>query len=190
MSTRTYRPRLSVLALAGLLATACSDPAVIPPETRLTASLTEELDPAAVSPGDSVTARLAGNLRAGDRVLLEKGTPIHGTVTAVQQSEGRWPTVLNLDFTSVEVAGEQHVLVARVEGVEARVRGEETAGGDGLIGDVARGRAGAALVRPEIQQEPGTSVVLGTEAEDGYLPRGARIQLLVLEQLELPAPDD
>lgn len=183
------RPHLLVLVLAGLLASGCSDPAVIPPDTRLTASLTGELDPAAASPGDTVTARLAGNLQAGDRVLLEKGTPIHGTVTAVQESEGRWPTVVNLAFTGLEVAGERHDLVSRVESVEARVRGEETAGAEGLIGDVARGRAGASLVQPEIQQEAGTSVVLGTEAEDGYLPEGARIELLVLERLEVPPPD-
>lgn len=186
---RRVRPSSFLLAFAGLLAAACSDPAVLPPETRLVANLTAELDPGEASAGDSLTAELAGDLRAGERVLLEKGTRIHGVVTAVQESEGRWPTVVNLEFTSLETAGERHRLVSRVESVEARVRGEEAGGGEGLIGDVAEGRAGAALVRPEIQKEPGTSVVLGTEAEDGYLPAGARIELLVVERLEVPPPD-
>lgn len=181
---------LATAALAAVLASACSDPAVLPPETRLVASLTTELDPDSASVGDSLTAELAGDLEAGDRVLLREGTPIHGTVTALQASEGRWPAVVKLDFTALEVAGERHGLSSRVAGVEARIRGGEDDGGvgDGLIGDVAEGRSGAALVRPQVQKKPGTSVVVGTEAERGYLPAGARIELVVTERLEVPAP--
>lgn len=183
----------TVAVLAVALAAGCSDTATIPPETRLVANLTAELDPDSVSVGDSVSAELAGNLEAGDRVLLEKGTPIHGTVTALQESEGRWPAVVNLDFTSLEVAGERHVLSSRVASAEARVRGgedgSEAATGDGLIGSVAEGRSGAALVRPQVQKEPGTSVVVGTEADSGFLPAGARIELVVTELLEVPSPD-
>lgn len=187
---RSARLPAIAAALAAVLATACSDPAVLPPDTRLVASLTTELDPDSVSVGDSLTAELAGDLEAGDRTLLEEGTPIHGTVTALQASEGRWPAVVKLDFTALEVAGERHALSSRVEGVEARIRGGGDDGGvgDGLIGDVAEGRSGAALVRPQIQKEPGTSVVVGTEAEHGYLPAGARIEIVVTERLEVPAP--
>lgn len=187
---RSVRLPAIAAALAAVLATACSDPAVLPPDTRLVASLTTELDPESASVGDSLTAELAGDLEAGDRTLLEEGTPIHGTVTALQASEGRWPAVVKLDFTALEVAGERHALSSRVEGVEARIRGGGDDGGvgDGLIGDVAEGRSGAALVRPQIQKEPGTSVVVGTEAERGYLPAGARIEIVVTERLEVPAP--
>lgn len=177
-------------ALVALLAAACADPAVLPPETRLVANLTAELDPDSASVGDSLTAELAADLVAGDRVLLEEGTPIHGTVTAFQPSEGRWPAVVNLHFTALEVAGGRHPVSSRVGSVEARVRGGggDGAVGDGLIGDVAEGRSGAALVRPRIQKEPGTSVVVGTEAESGYLPEGARIEIVLTERAEVPRP--
>lgn len=188
--TRDVPQLATAAALVALLASACSDPAVLPPETRLVANLTAELDPDSASVGDSLTAELAADLMAGDRVLLEEGTPIHGTVTALQPSEGRWPAVVNLHFTALEVAGERHPLSSRVASVEARVRGggDDAAVGDGLIGDVAEGRSGAALVRPQIQKEPGTSVVVGTEAENGYLPEGARIELVVTARTEVPAP--
>lgn len=187
---RSVAAPAAAAALAVVLASACSDPAVLPPDTRLVASLTAELDPGSASPGDSVTAELAGDLQAGDRVLLEEGTPIHGVVTAVQASEGRWPAVVKLDFTALEVAGERHALSSRVESAEARVRGGGESGtGDGLVGTVAEGRSGTALVRPRVQKEPGTSVVVGTEAARGYLPAGARIALVVTERLEVPRPD-
>lgn len=182
----------SAVALVAALAAACSDTVSIPAETRLVADLTAELDPDSVSAGDSVSAELAGNLEAGDRVLLEKGTRIHGAVTAVQASGGRWPAVVSLAFTSLEVAGERRALSSRVASVEARIRGDgdedEAVTGDGLIGTVAEGRSGAALVRPHVQKEPGTPVVLGTADESGFLPAGARIELAVTDLLEVPSP--
>lgn len=174
------------VVLVASLAAACSETVPIPPETRLVASLAAELDPESASAGDSLTATLAGDLRAGDEVLLREGTAIHGVVTAVQESGGRWPAVVKIDFTSLEHAGETHELSARVESVEAETRGDDAAGGDGLIGSVVEGRSGAAMVQPEVQREPGTSVALGTEAERGYLPEGARVEIVVLRRLEVP----
>lgn len=186
---------LAVLAalFAGGLA-ACSDTVVVPAETRLVAAMSAELDPDSVEVGDSVTAALAGNLEAGDRVLMAKGTRFHGTVTAVQEAEGRWPTVLNLHFVEVEVDGARDSLSTRLVAVDAATRGSDGGGGDetgeGLVGTVASGRNAAAMVRPDVQKEPGSSVVLGTAAARGYLPEGARIELELTAPLEVPPPGD
>lgn len=195
MDTRRHETPIAatlVLVLAAGLA-ACSDTVTIPPQTRLVASMSAELDPESAAVGDSVTVELAGDLRGENGVLLEKGTLIHGTVTAVQEQQGQWPLVVTLDFTHVEVSGTRHALASRVTSVDAETRSSddsEAAATGGLVGSVVAGRQGAAMVRPDIRKKAGTPVALGTAATTGYLPAGARVELEVTETLELPGPAD
>lgn len=185
----------AALALALGAVAACSGDVTVPPETVLVAEMDGRLDPDSVSAGDSVHARLAGNLQGRDGgVLLEEGTPIHGTVTAVQRAEGRWPAILRLAFTQVEVAGERHPLSARVRSVEAESRpgsGDDDATvGRGLLGEPLSGRAAGPLLRSSMSGTSGTLVAMGTTARLAYLPDGGRLELVVTSPLEVPPPGD
>lgn len=184
-------PRTLAAALAALLLAACSDAVTLPQGTRLVASLDGAVHPDSVSVGDTVRARLAGNLEGGEGVLMVEGTPLVGTVTAVQRAQGQWPLVLKLDFAAAEVGGAVRPLPMRIAGVEAEVD-EAAEGSDamgmGLMGSVVEGRAGAAMVRPDVAREAGTAVALGSGERTGHLPGGGRLELEVTARTELPLP--
>lgn len=187
---RTPAVPLALLLAAGLLA--CSGTVTIPQGTRLVATTTARLHPDSVSVGDSLTLELAGDLEGQDGVLLEKGTPIHGAVTAVQPVQGQWPAVVQVDFGALEAGGTRHPLSSRVVSVTAEARSREDGSPvdvrGGLVGTTVRGRSAAAMVQSQVRAEPGTSVVLGTGRVEGFVPAGARVELEVTAPLEVPPP--
>lgn len=182
------RSRLSASLLALLLAvTAAGCGSVeLPAGTGLVVELDQAISPDEVAAGDAVTARLAGNLKQGDEVLLPAGTVFRGQVSAVQPLRGQWPMVVKLDFTEVEVAGEAHPVSLRVVSVET----ERTETGSGVAGDLVgsavSGREAAPFLGPDVSGEPGTAVVLATEAESARIPAGARLELELLATVKIP----
>lgn len=182
--------RAMAAALATLTPAACSDTVTLPPGTRLVASVEGALRPGSVSVGDTVRARLAGDLQGAEEVLLGRGTLLLGTVTAVQEARGQWPSVLKLNFDAVEIGGSARPLPMRVVSVEAEAVGDDSdddgAMGQGLMGSVVEGRAGAALVRPDVAGEEGTAVAFGSGERTGHVPDGGQLELEITARTELP----
>ena len=189
--------RRTLLALlAPPLLAGCGEQVTIPAETRLVAELGSRLDATADSAGAAVEARLTGDLAAGDRVLLPRGTVLTGRVTAVQARTERRPWAVAIAFDSVRIGGRGHAVPLEVISVEARPpAGDDGApgaggapAGGGLVGEVVGGRSGAPLLQRRTLEAPGQAVVLGTRDEPAVLPAGARIELRVTAPIELPAP--
>lgn len=185
-------PRALAAALAALALAACSDAVTLPRGTRLVASLDGAVRPDSVSVGDTVRARLAGDLEGAEGVLVTEGTLLLATVTAVQQPRGQWPSVIRLDFGQAEIGGTRHALPARIVSVEARPADDDgdaaPDAGMSLMGSVLGGRADAALMQEEVARAGGSAVALGGEAPSGYLPDGGRLELEVTARTELPPP--
>lgn len=193
---RPFRTLLPLLLVP--LVTACgSDAVTVPTGTRLTVELSTRVDPGSTPPGTEISARLAGNLAAEDRVLIPAGAVLRGRITAVQQADERLPAAVKLDFRLLETGNATDSLAARIVSAEARTPddsdGTEGANGTettrGLAGTVVEGREHAPLVGPELSEGRGTAVLLGTDARPAHLPEGARVELELTEPLEVEPPN-
>lgn len=194
---RCRRPFRGLLAAAvPALLLACGFGTVeVPAGTVLVVELQDAVDPAGVEAGSRITARLAGDLTAGDRTLIPAGAVFRGEVTAVQPADERLPAAVKIVFRSLETGSDSVPVEARVTSAEARTLEDvdDEAGpvtSMGLAGTVVQGREHAPMVGPELSGAAGTGILLGTVARPAHLPAGARIELALTSPLEIVPPEE
>ena len=140
---------------------------------------------------DSFTATTVEALRAGEAVAVPAGTPVRGTVTAMQEMEGEGrPGILKLDFREIELGGERIPLYAVVVAVDSELRVEREGGaaaaGDAdsraLLGRVLT-EADSGLMEKAVGAASGTAIVLAVPGAGAVLPVGSEITLRLEAEL-------
>lgn len=160
------------------------EPLLIPAGTMLSASLETGLSSASSKEGDAILARLAEDVKVGERVVLKSGTELRGRVVAATPSgrvKGR--ARLAFDFDRVVVGGKEHEVALRAVDIiadsskskDAKIIGG-AAGAGLIIGAIADGKKGAAI-GTAIGGAAGTGAVLATRGREVELPSGSALKL-------------
>ena len=97
---------LSTVCLAqsstGTQAAGSASPKIaVPPGTTVQAELLKAIDARKAQPGDEVAAKITQDVKAGDKVVLTKGSKLMGKVTKAQgRAKGQDESELGLTFDS------------------------------------------------------------------------------------------
>jgi hypothetical protein len=144
---------------------------------------------------DEVRAHLLDTVRVDGTDVLPQGTPVAGSVTAVERAgkvKGR--AQLSVRFSTVEAHGDSYPLAASgvartaraTKGKDALTIGGGAAGG-ALVGGLVGGKKGAAI-GSAVGGGTGTAVVLSTRGEEVRLARGAAVSVRLTEPLTVRVP--
>ena len=176
----------------GILGAFKPEPLVVPQGTTLSVALETALSSASNRPGDLVVARLAHDLRLGDKVVLPAGTELRGRVTAAVPS-GRVKTRAHLawDFDQLVVHGKAHAIEAQALDITARDTrrrdGAIVAGGAGagaILGAIVDGKKGAGL-GALLGAGAGTGVILTNKGNEVEVPAGSALSLKLTREVQL-----
>ena len=144
--------------------------------------------------GDEVEATLADPVTISGVQVLPAGSPVRGTVAAVQRSgkvKGRASLALN--FSSVTARGESYPLDARFSMVAPSTKNRDIdtvaipAAGGAIIGAIVGGGKGAA-VGAAVGGGAGTAAVLMTAGKDVALSRGAELSVTTGKSMDVRVP--
>lgn len=167
-------------------------PTVLPEGTVLPAKLETGLSSATSKEGDAILARLAEDVKVGDKVVLKEGTELRGHVVAAAPSgrvKGR--AHLAIDFDRIVVNGKEREAELRAVDISAGSGKDKDAkligGGAGaglIIGAIADGKKGA-LIGTAIGAAAGTGAALATKGKEVELPSGTTVHLKVEKETRL-----
>ena len=142
--------------------------------------------------GDVVVARLAEDVRVGEKVVVPAGSEVRGRVTAAVPS-GRVKTRAHLafDFDTLVLGGKSHTIGARAVDITAGDTHKKDAatigigaGAGAIVGAIVDGGKGAG-VGALIGGATGTGVVLTNTGKEVRLGTGARITLRLTREARL-----
>jgi hypothetical protein len=150
----------------------------------LIARLETALSSATSKQGDAIVARLAQDVKLGEKVVLKQGTELRGRVVSATQSgrvKGR--AHLAFDFDRVVVGGSEREVALRAvditaessKGKDAKIVGGG-AGAGLIIGAIVDGKKGA-VIGTAVGAAAGTGAVLATRGKDVQLPAGTTLHL-------------
>ncbi len=122
----------------------------IPEGTRITLQLNDSLSTKLSNEGDSFTAKVIAPVYAGDRLAIQKGSIVTGTVSRiVRPGRFRGKAVMNLIFASIRIPGCPEIAIPSATLV--RVDPEGNAGvrpEGGVVGDSSTGKDVARVITP------------------------------------------
>jgi hypothetical protein len=176
----------------GILSALRPAPVIIPEGTTLPLVLETAMSSATSSSGDVVVARLAEDVRVGEKVIVPAGAEVRGRVTAAVPS-GRVKTRARLafDFDTLVLEGKEHSIATRAVDISARDTHKKDAatigigaGAGAIIGAIAKGGKGAA-VGTLIGGAAGTGVVLVNTGKEVELGNGARVTVRLTREARL-----
>jgi len=176
----------------GILSVLRPDPVTIPEGAELPLILETAMSSATSRAGDRVVARLADDVRVGEKVVVPAGTEVRGLVTAAVPS-GRVKTRARLafDFDTLVLDGKEHPIGTRPVDITARDTHKKDAltigigaGAGAIIGAIANGGKGAAI-GTLIGGGAGTGVVLTNTGNEVRLGTGARVTLRLTRETRL-----
>ncbi len=168
------------------------EPIVVPAGTTLSLVFESTVSSATAQVGDAVTARLGGDVKEGDAVILRAGSEVRGKVVSANRSgkvKGR--AELQIEFNTIEVNGRSYTIdttsVAETatsdKGRDAKIIGG-AAGAGAIIGGIAGGGSGA-LKGVVIGGAAGTGGVLLTRGKEVVFEQGSRHQVKLEKSLRL-----
>jgi hypothetical protein len=161
----------------------------------LHASTTAEISSAKNKVGDTVTARVASDIKdnAG-RVVIPAGSEVVLKVTALKESENKSDKTgtMTLKPSSVNINGRSYPLSARIDSVGTELRGRKTGAGDiakpaagaavgAVVGRVLGGSTKGAVIGGVLGGAVGAQRAVETKDRDVVLPQGTAV-ILVLDQ--------
>ena len=121
----------------------------VPDGTIVHVTLTQDLNSGTAHQNDIVHGEVADDVKAGDAVVIAKGAPVTGRITAAEP-KGRWghsgTLAYSLDY------------VKAVDGSNVRLRASSTQGGQQSTGALMLGLSGAFKHGKDIDAPKGTSV--------------------------------
>lgn len=169
--------------------------------TRIQADLQQELSTRNNSEGDEFSATVAASVTRGDTVVVPSGAVLHGTVTAVQSRSEDAAAVLTVDFTSLEVRGEERPISARLVSANPEERSNSSTAEDAarvglsaaagaILGKVVTGEDEGVVVGGAAGAAAGTAIVLGNRESWAVLPAGSRITVELTGPHQVPVPAD
>jgi hypothetical protein len=177
---------------SGMLHFLRADPIIIAEGTTLPLILDTALSSASNKTGDLVMARLAEDVKVGEKVVVPAGTEVRGLVTAAVPS-GRVKGLARLafDFDTLVLKGKEHSIGTRPVDITAQnshKRDAEIIGGGAgagaIIGAIANGGKGAAI-GALIGGATGTGVVLTNKGQEVELGTGTRYTVRLTRETRL-----
>jgi hypothetical protein len=176
----------------GILRALRPEPVTIAEGTTLPLILDTALSSATNKTGDLVMARLAEDVRVGEKVIVPAGTEVRGQVTAAVPS-GRVKGLARLafDFDTLILKGKEHSIGTRPVDIttdNSHKRDAEIIGGGAgagaIIGAIANGKKGAAI-GAIIGGATGTGVVLTNKGKEVELGTGTRYTVKLTQEARL-----
>ena len=176
----------------GILSVLRPSPVTIPEGTTFHLVLESSMSSATSRAGDSVVARLAENVKVGEKVVVPSGSEVRGRVTAAVPS-GRVKTRARLafDFDTLVLDGKEHPIGTRAVDITARDTHKKDAvtigigaGAGAIIGAIAKGGKGAA-VGTLVGGAAGTGVVLTNTGKEVELGTGSRVTVRLTRETRL-----
>lgn len=168
------------------------DPITVPEGATFALVLETAISSATSRSGDLIVARLAEDVKVGEKVVVPSGSELRGRVTAAVPS-GRVKTRARLafDFDTLVLGGKEHPIGTRPVDITARdTRKKDAAtvgigaGAGAIIGAIANGGKGAAI-GTLIGGTAGTGVVLANTGKEVELGSGSRVTLRLTRDARL-----
>jgi len=147
----TTRSATEDKASGGMLRALRPDPITVPEGTTLPLLLDAAISSATSRPGDHIVARLAEDVRVGEKVVVPAGSEVRGRVTAAVPS-GRVKTRAHLafDFDTLVLKGEEHSIGTKAVDITAGDNHKKDAatigigaGAGAVVGAIVDGKKGA-----------------------------------------------
>jgi hypothetical protein len=176
----------------GVLGFLTPDGIKVPEGTAFPVVLETGISSATSRPGDRVVARLAEDIRVGEKVVVPSGSEVRGQVTAAVPS-GRVKTRARLafDFDTLVLDGKEHSIGTRTVDLTAgdtHNRDAATigigAGAGAIVGAVVDGKKGAGI-GALIGGAAGTGVVLTDTGKEITLGTGSRVNVRLTREARL-----
>jgi hypothetical protein len=176
----------------GILSVLRPDPITLPEGATLPLVLDTAMSSATSRSGDIVVARLAEDVRVGEKVVVPSGSEVRGRVTAAVPS-GRVKTRARLafDFDTLVLEGKEHpigtgpidITAADTHKKDAVTIGIGTGAG-AIVGAVVDGKKGAGI-GALIGGAAGTGVVLTDTGKEIRLGTGSRVTVRLTREARL-----
>jgi hypothetical protein len=179
-------------APGGILSALRPSPVTIPEGATLRLLLQSAISSATSRSGDLVVARLAEDVRVGEKLVVPSGSEVRGHVTAAVPS-GRVKTRARLafDFDTLVLDGKEHPIDTRPIDVSAGDTHKKDAatigigaGAGAIIGAIANGGKGAAI-GTLVGGAAGTGVVLTNTGKEVELHTGSRVTVRLTREARL-----
>ena len=176
----------------GILRALRPDPITVPEGTTLPLVLETAISSATSRAGDRIVARLAEDVRVGEKVVVPAGSEVRGLITAAVPS-GRVKTRAQLafDFDTLVLKGEEHSIGTKAVDITAGDTHKKDAatigigaGAGAIVGGIAKGGKGAAI-GTLIGGAAGTGVVLVNTGKEVELAVGSRITVRLTNEARL-----
>src|SRR5258708_22901832 len=166
----------------GLLKVLKPEPVIIPEGTTLHLIIETALSSGTNKQGDMVVAKLADDVKVGDKVLLTSGAALKGQVTAaVPSGRAKGLARLAFDFDRLLFKGKEHpiesgaidITADKTHKRDAEILGGGTLGG-AIIGALAGGKSGAGI-GALIGAAAGGGAGLTNKGREVNIPSGAQL---------------
>jgi hypothetical protein len=176
----------------GILSVLRPDPITVPEGATFALVLDTAISSATSRSGDLIVARLAEDIKVGEKVVVPSGSEVRGRVTAAVPS-GRVKTRARLafDFDTLVLGGKEHPIGTRTVDITARDTHKKDAatigigaGAGAIIGAIADGGKGAAI-GTLIGGAAGTGVVLTDTGKEISLGTGSRVTVRLTREARL-----
>jgi hypothetical protein len=175
----------------GILSVLRPDPVIVPQGAMLPLVLETAISSETSRSGDRIVARLAEDVRVGEKVIVPAGTEIRGQVTAAVPS-GRVKTRARLAFAfDTLVLDGEHAIGTRPIDITAGDTHKKDAatigigaGAGAIVGAIAKGGKGAAI-GSLIGGAAGTGVVLVNTGKQVDLGSGSRVTVRLTDEARL-----
>ena len=176
----------------GILSVLRPDPITVPEGATFPLVLETAISSATSRSGDLIVARLAEDIKVGEKVVVPSGSEVRGRVTAAVPS-GRVKTRARLafDFDTLVLEGKEHPIGTRAVDITARDTHKKDAatigigaGAGAIIGAIADGGKGAGI-GALIGGAAGTGVVLTDTGKEISLGTGSRVTVRLTREARL-----
>jgi hypothetical protein len=176
----------------GILRVLRPDPITVPEGATLPLVLETAISSATSESGDRVVARLAEDVRVGEKVVVPSGSEVRGRVTAAVPS-GRVKGLARLafDFDTLVLKGKEYSIGTRAVDITAANSHKKDAaiigigaGAGAIVGGVADGKKGAGI-GALIGGAAGTGAVLTTKGKEVVLGTGAHVTVKLTREARL-----
>jgi hypothetical protein len=176
----------------GILSVLKPEPVTVPEGATLPLALETAISSATSRSGDRVVARLAEDVRVGEKVVVPAGSEVRGQVTAAVPS-GRVKTRARLafDFDTLVLEGKEYSIGTEPLDITAgstRKKDAATvgigAGAGAVVGAIIDGKKGAGI-GALIGGATGTGVVLTNTGKEVELGSGTRLTVRLTRQTRL-----
>jgi len=166
------------------------DPVTVPEGATLPLVLETAISSATSRSGDLVVARLAANVRVGEKVVVPAGTEVRGLVTAAVPS-GRVKGLARLAFDTLVLKGKEHSIGTRPVDITAANSHKRDAviigigvGAGAIVGGIVDGKKGAGI-GGLIGGATGTGLVLTNKGKEVELGTGTRVTVRLTRETRL-----